>query len=334
MAKNQMALPRYKVILKTLKRAGQHASKDIHIACINSGIDVSLRAVQKDLQNLRDDESIFGRNLNIHNDPKTKKWYSDGIPKEIFTLLELKDGEVTSLLFYAKTISQYSDYPIFQEISGAIKKVIESASISAELKELFEKETLLETEKHPPLKGVELIPELLDAIHNRLLVSIEYQRFDGAEIKKHVVKPIILKEDKQMWYLICENVKKERLNTFALDRMASIVVIEDVFDPIQFNSEEYFKYSFGITVLEGEPLDVIIKFDPFQGNYLKTLPIHPSQQVITDSEAEFTIQVTVIPSYEFYSKIRSYGESAQILSPDFVIEEVKKSFSEALNLYK
>lgn len=332
MAQNQQAIPRYRAILKVLRKSGQHSSKDIHQACINSGIDAKYRTIQKDLQDLRDDPTIFGRELNIKTDQKTKKWYSDGIPKEIFTLLELEDGEVTALLFYAKTMNQYCDYPLFKEMSEAIKKVIDSANIPENLKQLFEANTLLETEKHEPIEGVELIPDILQSIHHRKEIIVEYQKHSG-ELKTHTIKPVLLKEDKKLWYIIGVNSKHERFITLALDRVKAIQPTDTEFEPIEFNSEDYFKHSFGITVSNGDPITVVLSFSPFQGNYIRTLPIHPTQEVIIDSNDEFRIQVTVIPSYEFYSKIRSYGENVTVISPEDVIKEVQQSLNNTLKNY-
>lgn len=333
MARNQLAIPRYRVILRTLARKGKHSSKDIHLACLNCGIDTKLRTIQEDLKRLRDDFTIFGRELNIHYDEKSKKWFSDGIPKEIFALIELEKGEITALLFYFKTINQYSSYPIFKELTQAMKKVINSSNISSNVKELFERDTLLETEKHLPIKGIELIADILDAIHNRNVLIIEYQRFDGDQIKTHEFKPIVLKEDKQLWYIIGENAKYRSIMTLALDRIISINITQQNFAPIEFNSEKYFKYSFGITVPEEKPIDVIISFTPAQGNYLRTLPIHSTQHILVDNNKEFKIQIKVIPSYEFYSKIRSYGEQAKIIEPATLADEIKSSLTKALNNY-
>lgn len=334
MAQNQQALLRYRVILKVLRRSGNHSSRDIFQACINSGIDTSYRTIQKDLQDLKDDPLIFGRDLNIKFDPRKKKWRSDGIPKEIFSLLELEDGEVTALLFYAKTVNQYREYPLFKEMSEAIRKVIDSANISDNLKQLFESNTLLETEKHEPLKGVELIPDILQSIYHRKKIFVEYQKFDRDDVKTHEVKPILLKEDKQMWYIICKNVKYDSFMILALDRIVSITETEEIFEPIAFNSEEHFRYSFGITVSEEDPIDVIISFTPMQGNYLRILPIHTTQQILMDNEFEFRIQIKVIPSYEFFSKIRSYGGQAQIISPETIRKEFQISLTNTLSLYK
>ncbi|MGV3612246.1 MAG: helix-turn-helix transcriptional regulator [Fluviicola sp.] len=332
MSKNLNAIPRYRTILRLLRRQGKYSSRDIHQACISNGIEVEYRTIQNDLQNLKDDPTILGYELNIEYDTRSRKWFSDNIPKEIFTLLELKDGEVTALLFYAKTMSQYSEYPFFKELSIAIRKVLDSANISDNLKQLFEAKSL-ETEKHLPVEGVELIPDILQAIHFRKEITIDYKKHDH-ELKTHVIRPILLKEDKKLWYVVGIKPDHDHKTTFALDRIMSIELTDNEFEPIEFNSEDYFKYSFGITVPEDDPVKVILSFDPLQGNYIRTLPIHSTQEILTDNENEFRIQVTVRPSYEFYSTIRSYGEAVKVIEPEFVSNEILKSLINTVELYK
>ncbi|WP_455323397.1 hypothetical protein [Flavobacterium piscinae] len=78
----------------------------------------------------------------------------------------------------------------------------------------------------------------------------------------------------------------------------------------------------------------MISFKPEQGNYLKTLPIHHSQVVVEDTKKNFIIKVCIIPSYEFYSKILSYGDTATVLSPESIRLEFEKKFINAVNNYK
>jgi len=334
MPKTQQALRRYRIILKVLSRPRQHASKDIHQSCINSGINVSYRTIQKDIEDLRDDNTIFGRDLGIIEDKRTKKWYSNSIPKEIFSSLELEDGEVAALLFYSKILSQYSNYPIFKEISKAMKKVLESSNVSLQIQELFESETWIETEKHERIKGIELIPDILDAINRSKILKLEYQKFDECKTKGHVIKPILLKEDKQMWYILGINIKHNNLTTYALDRIVDLTVTDEEFIPLSFDSKEYFKYSFGITVSEENPVEVIISFSPKQAHYIKTLCIHPSQEIVKDNTKEFIISVKVKPSYEFFSKILSYGSAATIISPPEIRSHFINAFEQAIKNYK
>jgi predicted DNA-binding transcriptional regulator YafY len=334
MSKTQQALRRYRIILKVLSKPGKHASKDINLTCINSGIDISYRTTQKDLEDLRDDTTIFGRDLGIIEDKKTKKWYSNNIPKEIFTSLELEDGEIAALLFYTKTINQYSNYPIFREITKAMKKVFESSNISKNFQDLFDSENWIETELHERIKGIELIPSILDAIRQNKMLEIEYQKFEDNQPKKHILKPILLKEDKQLWYILGINIRHESLTTYALDRIISLRMSDDEFLPLTFNSKEYFKYSFGITVSDENPVEVIISFSPKQANYLKALRLHPTQKIIKDNSRKFIISVTVKPSYEFFSKILSYGNKATIISPSDIRSHFLKIFHQAIENYK
>jgi len=332
MPKNKEALKRYRIIHNILRRGGKHKTSRIVEICNDAGIPVKLRTIQKDLEDLAEDSEL-GFFLPIKKDDSTKTYYYENIPTNIFPSLELEPEEITALLFYAKTVRQYKEYPIFKEITNAVQKVIDNSNIAPEIKELFEKETLLETEKHPSIGGIELIADILDAITKKKIIEIEYQKFDD-EIKRHRIKPILLKEDKQLWYIIGINVKYESLITFALDRIIDVSITEESYTEVAFDSKEYFKYSFGITVIEEDPIDVIISFDIEQGNYLKTLPIHSSQIVLKDTTDRFVIQVSVKPSYEFYSKIYSYGSSAIILSPETIRETFQKTFVESVNNYK
>ncbi len=333
MSVNQQVIKRYKIILRILSRGGEYSMLFFHTACVNSGIEVKKRTVQKDLQNLRDDETIFSQPLNIFYDKKSKKWYSTGIPKSIYSVIELEKEEISALLFYIKTLKQYSGYPIFQEMSQAMKKIIENSNISVEAKRLFEANNLLETEKHQPIKGIKFITEILDAVNKRKVLKVAYQSFYRNEIKTYKIKPLLLKEMKQIWYIIGEEIDGSKIRTLALDRVNSLDILDEFFEPIEFDSEKYFKYSFGVTVEKEEPKEVIVSFTPFQGNYLRMLPIHSTQKILLDNEEEFRVQFTVIPSYEFYSKIRSYGEAAKIISPDYIVEEIQKSLLKASERY-
>ncbi len=331
MPKNKEALKRYRIIHNILRRGGKHKTRRIVEICNDAGIPVKLRTIQTDLKDLAEDTEL-GFYLPIVKDERTKTYFYSEIPENIFPSLELEPEEITALLFYAKTVSQYKEYPIFKEITNAVQKVFDNSNIDPKLKELFEKETLLETEKHPQIGGIELISDILEAISKKKIIEIEYHKFDDV-IKSHRLKPILLKEDKQLWYIIGINVKSDRLITFALDRIIDVTITEELYDEVPFNSKEYFKYSFGITVTEEDPIDVIISFNPEQGNYLKTLPIHPSQIVLEDTTDKFVIQVAVKPSYEFYSKIFSYGSSATVLAPESICKLFQQTFTEALSSY-
>lgn len=115
--------------------------------------------------------------------------------------------------------------------------------------------------------------------------------------------------------------------------MFNVELLDDKFEPIGFNFEEYFKHTFGITVTDEEPIVVELSFTPMQGKYLKTLKMHPTQEELLDNESEYKISIKVKPSWEFYEKILGYGDSVRILSPDAVIQSFKEKVQQISSRY-
>jgi predicted DNA-binding transcriptional regulator YafY len=331
MPSNKEAIKRYRIIHRILRRGTRHKSSEITKICNDRGIPVAKRTIQNDLKDLAEDTEL-GFYLPIVKDTKTQTYYYSEIPKDVFPILELETVEIDAMLFYIKMINQYREYPIFTEISNAVKKVITNSNIPPHITELLNNETLLETETHPFIYGTEFIAGILSAIQERKIIDVEYTKFNS-ESKKFKIKPLLLKEDKRMWYVVGINTEKGTYITLALDRINNIAITKEHFKPENFNPEEYFKYSFGITVSDEKPVEVIISFDSHQGNYLKTLPIHTTQKIIKETTDKFIVSVQVQPSYEFYSKIKSYGEQAVIISPSHVREHLFNCFKTALNKY-
>ncbi|MEQ9442397.1 MAG: WYL domain-containing protein [Cyclobacteriaceae bacterium] len=331
MPKNKEALKRYRIIHSLLRRGYKYKTSEIVERCNDLGIPVKQRTIQNDLKDLAESTEL-GFYLPIKIDTRTKTYYYSEIPSNFFPVLDLEKDEIIALLFYNTIINQYREYPIFSEISNAVKKVIDNSNIAPHMKELFQEKRLLDTEVHPPVNGVEFIPEILEAIQNRRIIQLVYTKFSGTT-KSYCIKPILLKEDKRLWYIVGVHIKHGTFITFALDRIEAVTHMDDEFEEVCFDVSEHFKYSFGITVTEEKPIEVKISFTPQQGNYLKTLPIHPSQKIIRDTADELLISVVVIPSYEFYSKIKSYGDQATIISPTSVKEKVLEELKRTLENY-
>jgi predicted DNA-binding transcriptional regulator YafY len=144
---------------------------------------------------------------------------------------------------------------------------------------------------------------------------------------------LLLKEDRQMWYIIGLIDGKQSPTTFALDRITSLVVTNEEFSLVEFDSDAYFQHSFGITVLDEAPIKVTLSFTAEQGDYLRTLKIHETQEVIEDNDKEFKITVWVKPTYEFYSKILSYGADVKVVSPKRIVETVQMHLESAIKRY-
>ena len=191
---------------------------------------------------------------------------------------------------------------------------------------------MIQVEKVPLIKGIEFTPYIVSALEKKLKIEFDYTRF-GGKMKNWKVIPLLLKEDKHMWYLIGKIQDGDGPITFALDRIGNLKILTEIFVYEEFDPDEYFKHSFGVTVASEDPMEVVISFKPYQGNYIKTLPIHATQKELISNKKEYRVSVKVKPSYEFYSKILSYGPDAKIVSPKEIADEVKTRLENALKEY-
>lgn len=184
--------------------------------------------------------------------------------------------------------------------------------------------------------GLENFHGLLHAIKNRQQLNFNYQTFYYEEPVLKKTNPYLLKEFKNRWYLIAKDLKDENVKTFGLDRIADIEITKKKFVyPVKNNPKEKFQHSFGIIgSVEGSvPETVVLSFTNHQGNYIKTLPLHHSQEILIDNENEFRIRLKIYIAYDFVQELLSYGDSVKVIEPQSLIDTVKEAYQKALERY-
>lgn len=133
---------------------------------------------------------------------------------------------------------------------------------------------------------------LLHAIRNRLIVEFTYRKYEEDNVSERTVEPIVLKEFKNRWYLVAVDLKDELVKTFGLDRIDDLEISRKVFNPrTNVDVKSLYRDSFGIiSGHNADVADVVLSFNPLQGKYIKSFPLHHSQSVMTDNEEEFRIR--------------------------------------------
>ena len=95
----------------------------------------------------------------------------------------------------------------------------------------------------------------------------------------------------------------------------------------------YYKNCMGITNLDINPEIIELSFSLQSGNFIKTKPLHLSQEILFENQAELRVRIKVIPTYELYSKLLSYGPDLTVISPIHVKMEVQERLSQAIKKY-
>ncbi|MXV38038.1 WYL domain-containing protein [Flavobacteriaceae bacterium Ap0902] len=187
-------------------------------------------------------------------------------------------------------------------------------------------------------RGLNNLNGLIHAIQNQQLVKIEYMSFynNESEYREIVVEPYALKEFKYRWYLLANdrNNQEFHIHAYGLDRMKNLDIKNSTFKKQEYSVSGAYQHAFGIESPENrKPEKIRLKFDPQQGKYIKSLPIHQSQKVIEEAADFLIIELNLIPSYAFYQEIFSMMDRVEVLSPASVKVEVKRIYERCLGVY-
>lgn len=189
-------------------------------------------------------------------------------------------------------------------------------------------------EKRKP-QGTENLYGMLHAIKNKLKIKYTYHKFWEEEFSQRLVEPLALKEFKNRWYIIAKDNKDNEIKTFALDRISNLEITSQKFAyPKDYNIEDKFKYSFGIMgATDEEPQEIVLSFKPFQGKYIKTLPLHPTQEILKDIENELKIKLKLCITHDFIMELLSFADNMKVIKPKSLINHVKEAHKSAYRQY-
>lgn len=184
-------------------------------------------------------------------------------------------------------------------------------------------------------KGINLLPPILESIKNNTVIQFSHQNFSQNTFKLYTLNPYGLKEYANRWYVIGEINNTKEIRTFGLDRINDLEILPQKFKPNpKQNPIQEFDSIVGL-IYSTHPLQkVVLSFTPLQGNYLKTLAIHPSQKIIVDDQEQLKIELMIKPNIEFIQKILSFGNSVTVIEPSWLVEEVKQELKNAIKNYK
>lgn len=104
--------------------------------------------------------------------------------------------------------------------------------------------------------------------------------------------------------------------------------------PKSFDIEENYRYCFGIiSASEKEPQEIILSFDPLQGKYIKSLPLHETQQVLIDNNDEVQIKLKLCVTLDLVMELLSFGDNMKVLKPKSLAMEIKEIHQKAFKQY-
>jgi predicted DNA-binding transcriptional regulator YafY len=184
------------------------------------------------------------------------------------------------------------------------------------------------------LKGIENLKPLLNAIKDNRKISFTHFNFHTEKSRKYTLKPYLLKEYQNRWYVVGIIGGLNEFRTFGIDRIENLEIKTETFKTDKkLNPIEMFNKTIGLVYSEKTPQTIVLSFTPTQGKYVKTLPFHSSQRILIDDEHECRISLEVVPNYELTQQILKHGETVNVIEPQWLKDEIMNILKRTLEKY-
>ena len=184
--------------------------------------------------------------------------------------------------------------------------------------------------------GVEHLETVVKAMQQSRILCINYRQF-GKEPKTLHFRPYAMKIYNRRWYVVGRASEGGRIINIALDRTLSMAMTDEVFVlPDDFDAKNYYACSVGVYVNENDaPQIVKLRVSDIQREYLRTLPLHHSQEEEMATSNEYSVfRYFLCITSELITQILAMGENVEVLEPQELRARVKKRAVQIANLYK
>ena len=179
--------------------------------------------------------------------------------------------------------------------------------------------------------GETFLAPIIEALRDQCAIQMTYQGFGKPRPATFIVEPYCLKMFKQRWYVLAYSPDIDALRIYSLDRIHAIEpTIQKYKIPNDFDAEFYFKNIYGVSELEGTPELVKISLDAYQANFLRTLPLHPSQKEEEIHKEYSVFSFFLYPNYEFKQELYKYGSDLEVLEPQWLRDEFHQNAKDTL----
>jgi predicted DNA-binding transcriptional regulator YafY len=193
--------------------------------------------------------------------------------------------------------------------------------------------------RHIVLSGRSLPEEVaghIGTIHKSITnfqkIKMTYRPLYSDEKTKRKVDPYYLFFEEDFWYFRGYCHLREEVRTFALDRILTLKILEEHFIPRNIAPEEELSGAFG-TVVDGEPVEIVLRFDVESRPYLQRKRWHESQRERILKDGRLELRFTVNGLEGITPWIYRWLPHVEVISPKILREGVKEELKQALKKY-
>lgn len=229
----------------------------------------------------------------------------------------------------------YNQYYIATKLDNGLRNwLLNTFTVQNLIHESFSLKDRILFEEIP--SGQVFLSTIIEAMRDEVALKFQYKPFWYGEIPDIEINPYCVKIFKQRWYVLGYNAFKKEIRIYSLDRIQTITTTNRKFKiPKNFRADAYFENAFGIVVYPDlAACTVKLKVYGRTIDYLKTLPLHHSQQEVENNTEYAVFKYYIAPTQDFMQEILSHGNDIEIIEPESFRNEIAEKIKQMNNLYK
>ncbi len=192
--------------------------------------------------------------------------------------------------------------------------------------------TYVEFENKASIETLPNFKTILNAIQQNLPITFKHYSFYHLKEEEYALKPYLLKQYQNRWYVIGETEKGYR--TFGIDRIENTTIGIKKFKPKTEEAKYKFSHVIGLNYVDHKMETIKLSFHLSQKPYLVSLPLHSSQKEVNpENNVTFDIKLLIHPNFEFQQQILKYGSLVKVLEPKWLAEEIREELQNGLRKY-
>lgn len=184
--------------------------------------------------------------------------------------------------------------------------------------------------------GRNFLEDIIKAMRDNRVIYVSYYSYSSESFHEFYLHPYFVKAFKKRWYVVAYSPGTEDIRCYALDRMENVTISDEMFKmPKNLDPADYFKDCFGIiNNQKTEVQKVVVKVDAFQSNYIRNLPLHPSQKEKERRDDYSIFEYKLKPEFDFEQEIFSNMDTMEVLEPLWLREEIQERLKKMIEKYK
>lgn len=194
--------------------------------------------------------------------------------------------------------------------------------------------------------GSKWLTLFVQAMREGKAVEITHQGFNQDEAKTFIIEPYSLKLVKRRWYIVGNNPyfvaynKRQQtqipeVRVYGLDRISHAYILKQPFVVQEdFDIHRFFEGCTGI-IPSKDPIErVVLRAYGPAPDYMRTLPLHSSQQEIGYDSKGILFSYEVKITYDFLQLIMQQGEQVEVLEPESLRQQMRQFAETLISYYK